>query len=181
VERLEERELLSVVVRISDEQDAEEFDEVAGHFTIARSGGSDLEGEVAVSFQLSGTATAGRDYEHESDGGIVGTGTGTFTIPDGVWEVDLHIRPFADHVLEGDEQVVIALQAGSGYTVDPQYPGSYINILDDGTSAFDSLSPFAPRQECPDVVATAAGAEANAPVAFSSGPVRYHMTAPPGS
>ena len=79
---------------------------VPGKFTISRSG--PVTAEMTVHFTVSGSATSGSDYN--------GIGTSVL-IPEGSTSVDLTVGPVADAQVEGNETVVLTLEADSAYAL----------------------------------------------------------------
>ena len=76
-------------------------------FTVVRQGGS-LQQPLNVNYALTGEATNGVDYQNLN---------GTITIPAGANSANLLVTPIADSIVEGDESLILELQAGSGYEV----------------------------------------------------------------
>lgn len=72
-------------------------------FVAFRSGGI---GPITVPYQISGTATAGADYQNLS---------GSVHFPAGARAVPIPVVPLTDGVTEVQEQVTLTLQSGSGY------------------------------------------------------------------
>jgi acetyl esterase/lipase len=77
-----------------------------GAFTITRSG--DTSGALTVSYQISGTATAGPDYSSLS---------GTVTIPAGQASAVVNVAPVDDTVFETSETVILTLSASADYAL----------------------------------------------------------------
>ena len=91
-------------------------------FTLLRSG-APLNHPLTVAYHLSGDATNGTDYTLLP---------GSITIPAGAESVELNITPSVDAAIEGDESVVIELQAGAGYRIGLQSERTvYGKIQDD--------------------------------------------------
>ncbi|QHS63797.1 Calx-beta domain-containing protein [Chitinophaga agri] len=75
-----------------------------GVFTISLPGGVTVNEPVTVNFTAGGTATEGTDYT------TIGT---TVTIPAGQNSVDLVIPVQDDHIIEGDETVIVTVTGGA--------------------------------------------------------------------
>ena len=77
-----------------------------GAFTFTRTG--DLAAELVVDYTVTGTATAGDDY-------VALTGTATFAA--GAATADAIVTPVDDSVVEGDETVILTLDANAAYFI----------------------------------------------------------------
>ena len=77
-----------------------------GRFTVKRDG--DLSPDLVVSYNVSGTATSGLDYNPLS---------GSVTIPGGASSADIVLTPLSDNLLEGDESVILTLTNSTTYNV----------------------------------------------------------------
>ena len=97
-ETLTSVEIESVIPIVSE-------DGFAALFEITREGGNQNEALI-VSFDISGTAIQGIDYQNFSN---------TVTIPAGKDSVFLFINPIEDNEYEGNETVVVNLTNGTGY------------------------------------------------------------------
>lgn len=99
--------LTTAVVNItaSDPNAAEPSD--TGAFTITRTGG-DLSQDLQILYFLSGSASAGTDYERLPN---------PIVIPAGATSVEVLVRPINDSGLEGNESIELFLRSGTGYTV----------------------------------------------------------------
>lgn len=75
-------------------------------FRFARLGGN-LSQPLTVSYTVTGTATAGQDYQSLS---------GSMTFPANVTVVDLPVPTLGDQAFEEDETVVLTVTPGSGYS-----------------------------------------------------------------
>ena len=75
---------------------------------------------------LTGEATNGVDYQNLS---------GTITIPAGSVSADLFVTPIADNAVEGDESLIVELQAGPGYEVGLKSERTAHGILQDDVDA----------------------------------------------
>ncbi len=106
-----------VSVQATDASGAEPSDSAT--FTVSRTGSTLA--AVAVSYTVSGSATAGSDYSALS---------GTVTIPAGSATAAVTVLPIDDSAVEGTETVVLGLSAGAGYSVDPGQPGAVVSIAD---------------------------------------------------
>lgn len=95
----------TVTVGVIDDKAREDWPDPAV-FVIRRSGGLQ---PITVNFSLSGSATRDTDYS---------TVTGNqIQIPLGTREVWIEIAPIGDGLVEGDEDVVLDLASGSGYSL----------------------------------------------------------------
>jgi hypothetical protein len=83
-----------------------------GVFTFTRTGG-DTSGALNVFVSRDGTASNGGDYA------AIGGGTLLVTIAAGQASAQVTISPVDDTLVEGDETVVLTLQAATGYTIGP--------------------------------------------------------------
>lgn len=72
-------------------------------FSVVQSAGST--GAITVNYTVGGTATSGSDFNALP---------GSVTIPDGQSSVNITLTPIDDALLESDETVTLALQAGAG-------------------------------------------------------------------
>ncbi|KAF1695518.1 hypothetical protein CSC65_07095 [Pseudoxanthomonas daejeonensis] len=120
---------------------------------------------TAVDFSVAGTATSGADYAAVSNPVIIPAGSATGTVT---------VTPIADATVEADETIVLALAAGTGYSVgSPAIATGTISNLD--TIRFDPATLPA---------ATVASGYTQAIVASGgNGPYAYAVTAgalPPG-
>ncbi len=78
---------------------------------------------VTVSFSLGGTATPAQDY--------VAPGQLSVTIPFGADQAVVELPLLADSAVEGTETIVLQLQTGTGYSLDPAGPtGATFRIAD---------------------------------------------------
>jgi hypothetical protein len=77
-----------------------------GTFTVTRTGPTTA--ALTVRYTVSGTATPNSDYRALS---------GSVIIPAGATSATIIVTPLNDTVMEGPETVVVALAAGTGYTV----------------------------------------------------------------
>jgi hypothetical protein len=95
------------VVSFSDNSaDAKEAGLDKGTFVISRTGST--ASALTVSYNVGGNATNGVDYN---------TLSGAITIPAGRSSVSLVITPKDDSAVEGTENIVLTINAGSGYAV----------------------------------------------------------------
>lgn len=90
-------------IKASDPK-AQETPVDAGEFVVSLN--TPAERELTLSFDFSGSATAGQDYQ------AINT---TATLPAGQTELKIPVRPIPDTQVEGAETVVMTLQAGEGY------------------------------------------------------------------
>ncbi|NLB56596.1 MAG: DUF2341 domain-containing protein, partial [Lentisphaerae bacterium] len=100
--------LITGEVNIQKISDAKETGEVPGKFRITRVSGTTSKA-LTVYYTVGGTATPGDDYVQLS---------GKVIIPAGSASVDIEVKPFYDHFLEGNETVILTLDDG------PFIPGS---------------------------------------------------------
>jgi Lectin C-type domain/Calx-beta domain/Ser-Thr-rich glycosyl-phosphatidyl-inositol-anchored membrane family/FG-GAP-like repeat/PA14 domain/LysM domain len=77
-----------------------------GQFTLTRT--VNTAGTLTVGYTISGTATKGTDYTNI---------TGIVTFADGADTAIVNINPVDDAVFEGDETVILTLNAGTNYTL----------------------------------------------------------------
>jgi Calx-beta domain len=98
---IEDDEPSAVTVVASDPWATEPTQE-PGTFTVRR---TRTHGDLAVSYQVTGTATNGTDYVQL---------TGTVGLPDGVASADIAVVPIPDQAAEGPETVVVTLTGVSG-------------------------------------------------------------------
>ena len=105
-EPLEERCLLSSVSVIASDPFATEGSST-GTFVFSRDGS--LFQTLSLSFSLSGSATAGGDYQSLG---------GSITIPAGAASVSVAVVPIADSTVEGTESITVTLGPVAGYSTD---------------------------------------------------------------
>ena len=89
-----------------------------GRFTVKRDG--DLNPDLVVYYNVSGTATSGLDYVPLS---------GSVILPAGASSADIVLTPLDDNLLEGDESVILALTNNASYNVGT--PGSATLFIHD--------------------------------------------------
>jgi len=92
-----------------------------GEFTVFRTGNTSA--ALTVNYTVSGSATAGLDYEELS---------GSVTIPGGVLEAAITVIPVDDSNTEGPEQVIINIDTDSNYKVGLP-SATLVVIIDDGS------------------------------------------------
>ena len=100
-----------VTVQTTDANAAEPSD--TGTFTVTRSVNSGA--PLLVNFSTSGAAVRGTDYDIVINSTVL-EGSG-LAIPDAQGSVTVTIRPKDDSSVEGSEQAVVTITAGTGYTV----------------------------------------------------------------
>lgn len=100
-----------VVTAVATDPTAEETPHSNGSIVISRTG-PDAEG-ITVLYSITGTATNGTDFDRL---------TGTVVLSAGDNAVEILVKPIADADDEGEETVVVTLQASAAYTVGS--PGS---------------------------------------------------------
>ena len=94
---------------VSDQINAIEAGVKNATFTVSLSGGSGST-TVTVDYTVSGTATAGEDYEVPSDGTPIDAGyTDTVDIDPGTRQVQIEIPTIGDALLEVDETLIVTL------------------------------------------------------------------------
>ena len=86
---------------VAKTSDASENGPVMGVFTVSR---ADSHGDLAVNYALTGTATAGLDYE--------GAASGTVVIPDGSTSATVTIMPKANAMVNADTTVSLSIADG---------------------------------------------------------------------
>jgi hypothetical protein len=94
----------AVVTLVASDPDAAEAGLETGAFLLARSGG-DLNAELSVGFEPSGTATDGSDY--------VASGSPSF--PAGQSSATVTVTPLADNLVESAETVTFTIVASTGF------------------------------------------------------------------
>ncbi len=99
---------------------ATEAGSTTGTLTVTRSGSTT--GELTVLYAVTGTASAGSDYEPLS---------GSVTIPAGSATTAITITPVNDTVVEGNETVTVTLGDGAGYTVGAPNSATVTIVSDD--------------------------------------------------
>ncbi len=111
---------------------AAEVDSDTARMLVVRSGSMDL--PLTVYYVTGGTATAGADYESLP---------GSVTIPAGAMSASIVVRPFADALAEGDENVTISLVANSAYDLATPFSAE-VTIRDQPFDAwrFARFTPF---------------------------------------
>ena len=96
---------LPVVTVVATSAAATEAGLGAGTFTVSRTGNTDL--DLAVTYTVRGSATAGSDYLPL---------TGNVTIPVGSATATIDITPINDALVEPDETVIVSVSADTAYT-----------------------------------------------------------------
>jgi Calx-beta domain len=104
---------------------------VTNVFTIDRTDERGSNGTLTVSYQVSGTASNGVDYQFLS---------GTLTIPAGASSADLDIVPLEDDLPEGVETVTVTLLPTNGYEVDTNNDASATTTITDSSTTVSILS-----------------------------------------
>jgi uncharacterized protein YhjY with autotransporter beta-barrel domain len=99
-------------------------------YTVTRS--TALANATTVNITTSGTATSGSDYT----GGVA-----TVTIPANATTATITINPSVDGTIEADETVILAVGAGTGYTVGGPTSATGTILNDDLLSAAIAVSP----------------------------------------
>ncbi len=114
---------VSLLVDEDDTEIAETITEPI-QLEVKRRGG--IDDAVSVQVMLSGTAVNGEDYE------MVG---GTVEIPAGELSANIEILPTLDGEVEGEEEIVVTLTDGNGYTLSEPVTQT-ITLLDFDTESF---------------------------------------------
>ena len=97
----------TVVTIVASDPTATEAGATTGAFTVTRTGATTA--ALTVNYTVAGTATAGSDYV---------TLSGSVTIPAGSASALIVVTPIDDTVVgEGNETVVVTVDAGTGYTI----------------------------------------------------------------
>lgn len=91
-----------------------------GYFTVTRTGSTTS--ALTVSYSVSGTATAGSDYNSLS---------GSVTIPAGSTSATITVTPINDTVVESDETVIVTLNTNSAYNRGSPYSATVTITSDD--------------------------------------------------
>ncbi len=107
---------------------AHEGTESAATLTVTRIGST---GGLTINLTLSGTATAGSDYQSFT----------SVTIPDGSSSATISIVPIDDTESEGNETVTVTLTSGTGYSLGGTYSGT-VTIVDNDDAVAQFVSHF---------------------------------------
>ena len=138
-ERLEDRRLL-VVVGLNPTAVLEDGpNDLVYTFT---RGIADSPGDLIVSFSFSGSATSGgfgSDFTQTGASAFTVNG-GTVTIPTGAQTATLRLDPTADLTVEGDDNILLTLEDGAGYTVETTGAVTGTITNDDATPADVALA-----------------------------------------
>lgn len=109
------------VVRVSvDDGTATEAGSSAGVLRVTRTG--DTSTSLTVHYTVSGTASAGIDFEPLS---------GSVVIPEGAPDAVVHVVPIDDALVETGEWVTVTLSASAAYTVGSPASGTVAIVSDD--------------------------------------------------
>jgi subtilase family serine protease len=111
------RSLVTIAASVTE---AREAGLQTGTFTLTRQG--DTSAAQTVSYVVSGSATAGADYQPLPGTALFGAGAATTTIT---------VTPIDDDLLESNESVVVTLSAGAGYGVGSPGSASVAVVSDD--------------------------------------------------
>lgn len=102
-----------------------------GTFYFSRTG---TVGALDVTYDVSGTATAGTDFVDLPGGGVVPANRRTVTIPAGSSGVSVVMTPIDDNAAEGAETVTLSVVGGATYSADLPASATY-TILDNEVPA----------------------------------------------
>ncbi len=108
----------SVGVRIQNNDAVTEGFDQYKIIQLARSNGT--EASLTVNLSTSGTATHGQDYRLYN----------TITLPAGVSSLNVPLSLINDFLSEDPEQIVITLDPGLNYTIDPSFSEASFSIID---------------------------------------------------
>ena len=98
---------------------------------------SEAVGDIAVNFNVSGSATYLTDYT-VSGADVFSATAGSILIPDGATSAQLTITPADDNILETNDNVLLTIISGTGY--DGGAPGdAFVTITDDDTNDAEPL------------------------------------------
>jgi hypothetical protein len=111
------RSLVTIAASVTE---AREAGLQPGIFTLTRQG--DTSAAQTVSYVVSGSATAGADYQPLPGTALFGAGQATTTIT---------VTPIDDELLESNESVVVTLSPGAGYGVGSPASASVAVVSDD--------------------------------------------------
>lgn len=109
-----------------DEEDSEIAETITDPIALEIKRRGALDSEVTVNVSFSGTATNGEDYEMVAS---------SVTIPAGELEATIEIMPIVDGEVEGEEEIVITLTDGNGYSLAEPLTQT-ITLLDFDTESF---------------------------------------------
>ncbi len=125
-----------------------------GQFTISRTGSTSA--PLTLSYAVTGSATNGTDYNRLS---------GTVTIAAGRSSVNVVVSPVDDSSVEGTENIVVTLNAGSAYAVDATKATAAIDVLDNDVGV-RSNDNFADSQTLTGTNVTVTGSNTTATAEF---------------
>ena len=109
----------------SDKPTVSEGSTTPAVYTIVRQGAANNLA-LDVNYSVSGSAINGTDFQALS---------GVITIPAGADSVDLVLTPIADSILEGEESIVVEIEAGAGYEVGSKSERTVYGKVQDDTDA----------------------------------------------
>ncbi|HSJ28544.1 MAG TPA: Calx-beta domain-containing protein [Acidimicrobiia bacterium] len=101
-----DNDVLPTVEVTATDDTATEEGTTTGAFTLTRTG--DVSGTLTVDYTVTGTATAGADY-------VALSGTATFAV--GAATAVVLVTPIDDALVEGNETVILTLDAGATYSL----------------------------------------------------------------
>jgi subtilisin-like proprotein convertase family protein len=134
-----------MITVVATDPNASESGPDDGVFTISRSASS--AGSLTVNFTVGGSAALG-DYNVSVFGATLGTidlstGEGTITLPAGAAPATIVVSPIDDTVPEGTEFVLLTLNSGIGYDLDPDPAkrSATVNIADNDLALTLSVLP----------------------------------------
>jgi subtilase family serine protease/subtilisin family serine protease len=105
---------------VASDPDATEAGLTPGTFTLTRSGSTSA--ELTVAYAISGTATAGADYE------MLG---GSITFAPGEVDAFVTVTPADDSDVESDETIVLTVEPGASYGVRAPSTATIVLVSDD--------------------------------------------------
>lgn len=130
-------------VSIAESSNATEGPVSAGTVVVSLGARNESGEDLAVDYEIAGSATAGSDYETLSGTAVIAVGSTTDTI---------EVTPIQDDRLERDETVTIALTTTGNPTVPVGPPATAeITIADDEAVGDDDGDGLSNLEECPDL------------------------------
>jgi hypothetical protein len=111
--------------------DTTNFPGLTGCFTLTRSDAREIYTNLTVDYLISGTASNGVDYTSLS---------GMVTFAPGAMRTNIYVQPLADDLLEGDETVILTLDAATDdYFIDVSSASATITLAD-GEMPFETVA-----------------------------------------
>lgn len=120
-----------------------------GQFIVTRTGSTTS--PLTVSLKLSGSATNGTDYNSIPT---------TIIIPAGATSATINVAVKDDALVEGTENVIVAVSAGTGYSIDAAATSATVAIADNDAVRWNDL--FANRQVLSGTTVSTTGTNVNA-------------------